>query len=68
MNAVEIVNVVTQVVGVASIVAAALPVPKAQQAAGWLGTLRKILDVVAANVGNAKNAQPVDKDVKNGKS
>lgn len=53
-NPEQVIAVVTQIIGIASILAAMLGKPKA---AGFLCTARKILDTVALNVANARNAK-----------
>lgn len=48
-----IITGILQIIGAFSVASAALPVPKSPA----LIVLRKIIDVCAANVGNAKNAK-----------
>jgi hypothetical protein len=52
---VDILVLATNVVGVASAVAAL--VPKAEKLGVVLSQVRKVLDLLALNVGNAKNAK-----------
>lgn len=50
---VELIQVAASVVGAASAVAALFP--KAEKLGLVLGTVRKVVDLLALNVGNAKN-------------
>ena len=47
----EIVSVITTIIAVASIVAASTPTPKDDE---WVGKLYKIVDLLALNIGKAK--------------
>lgn len=49
---VDLVGVVTLIVTVASIVAAVTPTPKDDE---WMGKLYKLIDVLAINIGKAKD-------------
>lgn len=51
-----LIEVVSYVVSGAAILAAAIPSPKAEKASKALSFVRKGLDFLAMNVGNAKNA------------
>lgn len=53
MNVVDILQIAAQAVGIASAIAAV--VPGQAKLAGWLLMARKAIDVVALNMGNAKN-------------
>lgn len=53
MNVLDVLEIVAQVVGVASAVAAM--VPGQAKLSGWLLAARKAIDVIALNLGNAKN-------------
>ena len=48
-------NLATTIVGVAAAVAALFP--KSDAATGVIATIRKIIDLLALNFGNAKNAE-----------
>lgn len=48
-------NVATTIIGVAAAVAALFP--KAGAATGIIAKIRKIVDLLALNLGNAKNAE-----------
>tara|TARA_R100001163_G_scaffold65395_1_gene62419 strand:- start:328 stop:483 length:156 start_codon:yes stop_codon:yes gene_type:complete len=47
----EIISIVTTIVTVASIVAASTPTPKDDE---WIGKLYKFIDLLAINIGKAK--------------
>jgi hypothetical protein len=49
-------GLITSIVGVASVIAAATPTPKDD---GILAVVRKVLDLTAFNFGGAKNEKPV---------
>jgi len=49
----QIFNIITAVVAAAAAIAAA--VPQGEQASGVIANIRKVIDVLALNVGNAKN-------------
>jgi hypothetical protein len=51
MSVTEIVSVITTIIAVASIVAASTPTPKDDE---WIGKLYKIVDLLALNIGKAK--------------
>lgn len=51
MSVTEIVSVITTIIAVASIVAASTPTPKDDE---WIGKLSKIVDLLALNIGKAK--------------
>ena len=51
-----LIEVVSYIVSGAAILAAAIPSPKAEKASKALSFIRKGLDFLAMNVGNAKNA------------
>lgn len=53
-NAGDIVGAASSIVGGASVLAAMLPTPKAS---AWLSGLRRLLDLVAFNIANAKNGR-----------
>lgn len=53
MNIVDILHIAAEVVGIAS--AVAMAVPGQAKLSGWLLAARKAIDVVALNMGNAKN-------------
>lgn len=55
MDVVEVVQALASVVGAASAVAALFP--KAEKLGKVLGVVRKVVDVLAFNFGNAKNAK-----------
>ena len=57
MDIMEIVGYVTMIVTVASLVAASTPTPTADV---WIGKLYKMIDLLAINVGKAKE-KPVIK-------
>jgi hypothetical protein len=57
MDIMEIVGYVTMIVTVASLVAASTPTPKDDV---WIGKLYKMIDLLAINVGKAKE-KPVIK-------
>ena len=57
MDIMEIVGYVTMIVRVASLVAASTPTPKDDV---WIGKLYKMIDLLAINVGKAKE-KPVIK-------
>ena len=50
-NMLEIISIVTTIVTVASIVAASTPTPKDDE---WIGKLYKFIDLLAINIGKAK--------------
>ena len=54
MDVQEIVTVALEVIGAASVIAAVTPTPKDD---GILAIIRKALDMLAANWGNAKNEE-----------
>tara|TARA_E500000305_G_scaffold38495_1_gene29524 strand:- start:9272 stop:9454 length:183 start_codon:yes stop_codon:yes gene_type:complete len=54
-NVSGIFNVLTTVVSVAAAVAALFP--KASAASGVIAQIRKVVDVLALNLGNAKNSE-----------
>tara|TARA_R110000824_G_scaffold65112_2_gene169859 strand:+ start:975 stop:1130 length:156 start_codon:yes stop_codon:yes gene_type:complete len=47
----EIISVITTIVTIASIVAASTPTPKDDE---WIGKLYKFIDLLALNIGKAK--------------
>ena len=49
---VNLVSIVTLIVTVASIVAASTPTPKDEE---WIGKLYKMVDLLAINIGKAKD-------------
>ena len=51
MDIMEIVGYITMIVTVASLVAASTPTPKDDV---WIGTLYKLIDLLAINVGKSK--------------
>lgn len=51
MDIITIINTITTIVTVASIVAAATPTPKDDE---WLAKLYKFIDLLAINIGKAK--------------
>jgi hypothetical protein len=53
-NAGTIVQGAAEIVGGAAVVAAVLPTPRAS---AWLSGLRRLLDLIAFNIGNAKNGR-----------
>jgi len=52
---------ITMIVTVASLVAASTPTPKDD---AWIGKLYKFVDVLALNIGKAKETAPVKKTTK----
>lgn len=54
MNVVDIMGAVAQVIGAASAIAALFP--NQSKLTGILLEIRKVLDIIGCNVGNAKNA------------
>lgn len=53
MTVIDVLEITAQVVGIASAIAAT--VPGQAKLSGWLLAARKALDVIALNLGNAKN-------------
>ena len=53
MTVIEVLGLAAQAVGIASAIAAV--VPGQAKLAGWLLGARKVIDVIALNLGNAKN-------------
>jgi hypothetical protein len=51
MSVTEIISVITTIIALASIVAASTPTPKDDE---WIGKLYKIVDLLALNIGKAK--------------
>jgi len=60
----SLVQWITTIVTVASIIAASTPTPKDDE---WIGKLYKLIDLLAVNIGKAKEQAPVVED-KNGDS
>ena len=54
----NLVQWITTIVTVASIVAASTPTPKDDE---WIGKLYKLIDLLAVNIGKAKQQAPVVK-------
>lgn len=53
----SIIEGASYVVTGAAVIAAVIPSPKAEKAASVLKGARKLLDLLALNIGNAKNAK-----------
>ena len=56
-NGEELFDLATNIIAAAAIIAALVGSPKAT---GWVARIRKVLDLIAFNVGNAKNAKDVE--------
>lgn len=56
LNITGLFNVATTVISVAAAVAALFP--QAAEASGVIASIRKVVDVLALNFGNARNASP----------
>ena len=54
----SLVQWITSIVTIASIVAASTPTPKDDE---WIGKLYKLIDLLAVNIGKAKQQAPVVK-------
>lgn len=54
----SLVQWITTIVTVASIIAASTPTPKDDE---WIGKLYKLIDLLAVNIGKAKQQAPVVK-------
>jgi hypothetical protein len=61
MDFMELIGYATMLVTVASLIAASTPTPTDDV---WIGKLYKFIDVLALNIGKAKQAAPVKKPVK----
>ena len=53
-------TIISTIISIAAVLAAALPKPKQEKANKFIEIARKVLDIVAFNFGHAKN-QPGDK-------
>ena len=58
---VSAVTYITLIVTVASLIAASTPTPKDD---AWIGKLYKFVDLLALNIGKAKESAPIKKSVK----
>ena len=59
MEIMDIINYITMAVTVASAIAASTPTPKDDE---WIGKLYKLIDLLAVNIGKAKEQAPVVED------